>query len=150
MKKLILLLLIPLFSLGQDYLVFLGDKSYQSSVGFIFDNQYDDVNLSFVKTEQGTAVYLNTFYLYDENAKIRKQLSLFLDNGDVIKSERAYKTDYVDKHCISLYLITENDVSKLKQHNLIRIRYTISDSYEGEINRSARNDEFTGDALKDF
>ena len=55
---------------------------------------------------------------------------------------------YVNKHCISLYLITDNDVSKLKQHNLIRIRYTISDSFEGEVNRSARNDEFTGDALR--
>ena len=46
MKKLILLLLIPLFSLGQDYLVLLGDKSYQSSLGFIFDNQTDDVTLN--------------------------------------------------------------------------------------------------------
>ena len=160
MKKLLFLLLfIPLISFGQDYLSFIGDKSYPSTEGFKFKNNASDVLLSFVKTEinrsspSGTAVYLSTFYLFDP-AKIKKQLTLFLDNGDVINSYNAIKTDYVDQNCIALYPLTESDVSALKEHNLIRIRYTITRTYSTgdseDINRFASNDENISEALKDF
>ncbi len=153
MKKLLFLLVfIPLVSFSQDYLAFVGDKSYPSSEGFKFKNNKDDVLLSFVKTDNGTAVYLSTYFLFDP-ATIRKQLSLFLANGDVINSKSAMKTDYVDQNCVALYPLTESDVSALKEHNLIRIRYTITRTKitgNVDINRFASSDEDTSEALKDF
>ena len=155
MKKLLFLLLfIPLMSFGQDYLAFVGDKSYPSSEGVKFKNPKDDVLVSFVKTDKGTAVYLSTFFLFDP-AKIHKQLSLFLGNGDVITSKSAMRTDYVDQNCIALYPLTESDVSALKEHNLIRIRYTITRTYatgdSKDINRFASTTETSlSESLKDF
>tara|TARA_Y100000813_G_C23925292_1_gene240877 strand:+ start:115 stop:576 length:462 start_codon:yes stop_codon:yes gene_type:complete len=153
MKKLTLLLLfIPLISFGQDYLVFVGDKSYTSSEGFTFDNRYDDVFVSFVKTDNGDAIYLQTNYIYDDNPKINKLLTLYLGNGDVLTSKSAMATDYVDKDCISIYPLTESDISALKVHDLIRIRFTISPStpYSDDINRFASSDKDTSESLKDF
>ncbi len=153
MKNLfLLLLLIPLISFSQDYLVFVGDKSYTSSYGLTFDNIYDDVFVSFVKTDNGDAIYLETNYIYDDNPKIIKPLTLYLSNGDVLISKSAMVTDYVDKNCISIYPLTESDISALKVYDLIRIRFTISpsSSYRDDINRFASSDEDTSESLKDF
>ena len=157
MKKLLFLLVfIPLVSFSQDYLAFVGDKSYRSSEGFTFDNKYDDVLISFVKTDEGNAIYLKTNYIYSDNPKITKKLTLYLANGGVIISESASVTDYADKDCISLYPLKESDISALKEHDLVRVRFTITDPNmqmmggEGDINRYASSDEDTSEALKDF
>ena len=151
-KLLIILLFFPLISFSQDYLVFVGDKSYSSSQGFTFDNKYDDVLVSFIKTDNGAALYLQTLYIYDDNPKINKPLTLYLANGDVIISKSAMATDYVDNDCFSIYPLTADDISALKENDLVRIRFTISpnDSYEEDINRFASSDEDTSESLKDF
>ena len=152
MKKLILLLFIPLASFSQDYLAFVGDKSYPSTESFTFDNRYDDVFVSFVKTDNGDGIYLQTNYIYDDNPKINKILTLYLGNGDVLTSKSAMVTDYVDKDCMSIYPLTKEDISALKEEKLIQVRFTISPSasYGQDINRFARTDEDTRESLKDF
>tara|TARA_B100001250_G_C19308061_1_gene574954 strand:+ start:52 stop:504 length:453 start_codon:yes stop_codon:yes gene_type:complete len=138
MKKLVLLLLfIPLVSIGQN-LAFIGEKSYPSSEMFVFDNKYDDLYLSFIKDNDRTMIYLVTNYIFDSNAKVNKQLTLYLDNGKVITSNSASGTDYVDKDCISIYPLTQSDISELSKNNLVRIRYIISEAYK-DINRFATN-----------
>ena len=153
MKKLLVLLLLPLFSFSQDYLVFVGDKSYPSSKPIEFENKENDVYISFVKTDDGDALYIQTYYLYDP-ASINKQLALYLGNGDVLTSKKASKTDYVDDNCIAIYPLTKEDVSALKEQQLIQVRFTITETYasgrEKDINRFARTDEDTRESLKDF
>tara|TARA_B100001287_G_scaffold275516_1_gene283307 strand:+ start:1604 stop:2068 length:465 start_codon:yes stop_codon:yes gene_type:complete len=154
MKKLIILLLfIPLVSFSQDYLAFVGDKSYPSTQGFEFYNKYDEVFVSFVKTDEGSAIYIATNYIYGDIAKINKPLTLYLANGDVLISKSASATDYVDKDCISIYPLTADDISALKQHDLIRIRFTITETNTGgdeDINRFASYEDDTSESLKDF
>ena len=139
MKKLILILFIPLVSFSQDYLVFVKDKSYRSSEGFRFDNEYDDLIVSFVKTDNGDAIHINTLYIIGDTPVINKPLTLFLANGDVIISKSASVTDYVDRDCISIYPLTADDISALKQHDLVGIRFTITQTYasggEKDVNR---------------
>ena len=153
MKKLLVLLLLPLFSFSQDYLVFLGDKSYPSSKPIEFENKENDVYISFVKADDGDALYIQTYYLFDP-ASINKQLALYLGNGDVLTSKKASKTDYVDDNCIAIYPLTKEDVSALKEQQLIQVRFTITETYasggEKDINRFARTDEDTRESLKDF
>ena len=146
-------MLLPLFSFSQGYLVFVGDKSYPSSKPIEFENKQNDVYISFVKTNDGDALYIQTYYLYDP-ASINKQLALYLGNGDVLTSKKASKTDYVDDNCIAIYPLTKEDVSALKEQQLIQVRFTITETYasggEKDINRFARTDEDTRESLKDF
>ena len=153
MKKLLVLLLLPLFSFSQDYLVFVGDKSYPSSKPIEFENNKNNVWISFVKTDDEDAIYLNSYFF--EAASINKQLVLYLGNGDVITSEKAYKTDYVDENCISLYPLTKEDISALKEHRLVQVRFTITINFgvsirEKDINRFASTDKDTREYLTDF
>ena len=153
MKKLLILLLLPLFSFSQDYLVFVGDKSYSSSQTIEFENSNDDVYISFVKTDNGDALYIQTYYIFDP-ASIHKQLALYLGNGDVLTSKKASKTDYVDTNCIAIYPLTKEDISALKEHRLIQVRFTITQTYatgeEKDVNRFASTDEDTREYLKGF
>tara|TARA_X000000950_G_C13878880_1_gene646009 strand:+ start:222 stop:683 length:462 start_codon:yes stop_codon:yes gene_type:complete len=153
MKKLVLLLFIPLISFSQDYLVFVGDKSYPSTQIIEFENKEDDVYISFVKTDNGDALYIQTYYLFDP-ASIHKQLTLYLENGDALVSKKASKTDYVDKNCIAIYPLTKEDVSILKEKKLIQVRFTITQTYasgeEDDVNRFARTNEDIREYLKDF
>jgi len=154
MKKLILLLFIPLLSIGQDYRAYIADKSYPSTKFYKLEGDKQDINLSFVKTEIGFAVLLKTHYYFNphiEDVLIRKKLSLFLSNGDVINSEKTSANDYEDESLISLYPITETDIAKLIVHNLNRVRYTISVtdkfvSASKDINRTATTNDTTIDA----
>ena len=152
-KLLVLLLFIPLISFSQDYLIFVGDKSYSSTKPIEFENAKDDVYISFVKTDEGDALYIQTYYLY-EPASINKQLALYLGNGDVLTSKKASKTDYVDDNCIAIYPLTKEDVSALKEQQLIQVRFTISQTYASgggkDVNRFASTDEDTREYLKDF
>ena len=152
-KLLIILLFIPLISFSQDYLIFVGDKSYSSSKPVKFENKDNDVYVSFVKTDNGDAMYIDTRFIFDP-AKIHKQLTLFLGNGDVLTSKKASKTDYVDESCMAIYPLTTADISALKEHQLIQVRFTITRTYvtgeSKDINRFARTDEDTREYLKDF
>ena len=154
MKNLfILLLLIPLISFSQDYLVFVGDKSYPSTQIIEFDNEQNDVYISFVKTHNEYAIYIRTYYLHDP-ASIYKQITLYLENGDVITSKKASKIDYVDINCIAIYPLTKEDISILKEQQLIQVRFTITRTdgigREEDINRFARTYEDIREYLKDF
>ena len=153
MKKLLILLLFPLFSFSQDYLIFVGDKSYSSSKPIEFQNRDNNVWISFVKTDDGDAMYIDTRFIF-EPAKIHKQLTLFLGNGDVLTSKKASKTDYVDESCMAIYPLTTEDMSALKEHQLIQVRFTITRTYvtgeSKDINRFASTDEDTREYLKDF
>jgi hypothetical protein len=153
MKKILILLLLPLFSYSQDFLIFVGDNSYSSSQPIAFENSKNDVYLSIVKTDNGDAIYIQTMPLF-EPASIHKQLVLYLGNGDVITSKKASKTDYVDQNCIALYPLTKEDISALKEHRLIRVRFTITQTYfsgrDNDVNRFASTDEDTREYLKDF
>ena len=152
-KLLIILLFIPLISFSQDYLAFVGDKSYSSSKLIEFENNKDDVYISFIKTDYGDALYIQTYYLFDP-ASIHKPLALYLGNGDVLTSKKASKTDYVDTNCIAIYPLTKEDISALKEQQLIQVRFTITQTYasggEKDVNRFARTNEDTREYLEGF
>tara|TARA_B100001057_G_scaffold499119_1_gene608610 strand:+ start:2264 stop:2767 length:504 start_codon:yes stop_codon:yes gene_type:complete len=127
MKKLILLLLfIPLVSFGQD-LAFIGEKSYPSTPEFRLAHQYDDLYISFIEFENDIHVIVKTEYIYDSyNPTINGKLILYLDDGNVVISEKPEYTDYVDESCISRYPLDTEQVENLIESNINTIRYNIS------------------------
>ena len=68
------------------------------------------------------------------------KLILYLNDGNVITSNKPYITDYVYKNCVSIYPLTNDDISKLTKSDINTIRYTIvtSSTYENEA-RTAKN-----------
>ena len=142
MKKLILLLLfIPLVSFGQD-LAFIGEKSYPSTVEFGFDNSEALLFVQFIKDNENINIVVKTFYGGAGDPKINGKLVLYLDNGDVIVSDKPTYKDYVDNNVISIYPLQANDIKALINSNLNTVRYTIETFAKIAVenkNRTAKN-----------
>ena len=152
MKKLIFLLLLPALVFSQN-LVFIGENSYPSSKVLVFENKYDDVEISFIRDEDNIKVYLLTNYIYGyKKPSVSDKLILYLNDGNVITSNKPDITDYVDKNCVSIYPLTNDDISKLTKSDINTIRYTIvtSSTYENEA-RTAKNTKLgTYEIIKDI
>ena len=152
MKKLLFLFMLPALAISQN-LVFTGENSYPSSEVLVFENKYDDVEISFIRDGDNIKVYLLTNYIYYYKApRVRDKLILYLNDGNVITSNKPDITDYVDKNCVSIYPLTNDDISKLTKSDINSIRYTIvtSSTYENEA-RTAKNTKLgTYEIIKDI
>ena len=146
MKKLFLLLLLtPVFCLSQNF-VFFGDNSYPSSDTITLNSQE---KISFIKFGDSISIYFQASYILAyEEPQISRKFNIYLDDGSVITSIKADLYDYVNKDCISIYPLTDDDVSKLTMSNVNSIRYSI-DKRNGYEQRIAKNTHYrTTDLIK--
>jgi len=139
MKKLLFLLFfIPLVSFGQN-LFFIGDNSYPSTDFFRLEKGENSVLVSelyinFVKDNEKKYIVVSVkFY---SQTSITDKLFIYLTNGTVLTSNSAFSSDYVDGNLISMYQLTDNDISEIINSNIHSIRYKIDLSY-GDENRTA-------------
>ena len=139
MKKLILLLFIPFVSFSQN-LTFIGENSYPSTIEFEFENDKENLFITFLKDNDNIMAMIKTKDEYDVfKPTIDGKMIIYLDNGKVISSSTPNYKDYVDYFCISIYPLNKSDIDNIINSNINSIRYAIVDKYEKIANRVASN-----------
>ena len=84
MKKLILLLFIPFVSFSQN-LTFIGENSYPSTIEFEFENDKENLFITFLKDNDNIMAMIKTKDEYDVfKPTIDGKMIIYLDNGKVI------------------------------------------------------------------
>ena len=147
MKKLIILLLLPLFSFSQ--LAFIGEKSYPSTDVYEFENRDRDLYVSFLKDDDKVMVMLKTLDVLDyKDPTINGKMLIYLNDGKVITSSRPTHRDYVNEFCISIYPLTKSDTDAITNSNINSIRYALEDKFDDIRNRVATNE--SGFALNEI
>ena len=125
MKKLILLLLfIPLVSFGQD-LFFIGESSYQSNEKYVLKSDIygEDLTIFFAKNNESKYIVAQTDRVLEY--KFVDKLLVYLDNGDIISLTSPVKTDYVNETTTGMYLLSDENVNKLKRISMHSIAYSL-------------------------
>ena len=132
MKKLILLLFIPLVSFSQipqfpdnTDLFMMDGKIYEESI-----SKYgfgDDVSLRFLKNEVDVFVLIRHYHTdADRDSLINGTLYLGLENGDVVSFEKPFYSEYVnDKAYRASYILTKTELDILKKYDIIFSNYSI-------------------------
>jgi len=75
MKKLLFLFMLPALAFSQN-LVFIGENSYPSSKVLVFENKYDDVEISFIRDENTIRYKIVTSSTYENEARTAKNTKL--------------------------------------------------------------------------
>jgi hypothetical protein len=130
MKKTLLILIVTLFATiaanGQN-LFFIGEKSYPCTETFTLEsNSNSRLNdLDILIAKDGTK---GLFVVSIETIKgmlIRGKLIIYLDDGTVITCIDKGKYDYVDNVATTVYYLTADQLTKMKNNNINTVRYTL-------------------------
>ena len=128
MKKTLILLFVTLFftpiANGQNFF-FIGENSYPSTETFTLqsNSENNDLDVLFAKDEAKGLIIVSSKLV--STVRIRGKLIIYLDNGTVISSDDEVINDNVDDIASSVYSLTNEDLSKLKNSNINTIRYQI-------------------------
>ncbi len=135
-KNFIILWTVILFTIGAkgQNLFFVGEKSYPCTESYVLhsnSNKFfiNDLNLVFAKDKNSPLIGVRT---KTENVQISGKLIIYLDDGTVISLTDSGFFDYVDKITSSVYLLSEEDLDKMKKSNINTIRFTLLDEYGSE------------------
>ena len=123
-KLLFILLFIPLVSFGQD-LFFIGESSYQSTQKAVLKSDVygEDLTILFAKNNDSKYIVAQTDRIIA--FKFVDKLLVYLNNGDVISLPSPVKTDYVNETTTGMYLLSDENVNKLKETNINSIAYSL-------------------------
>ncbi|MBE0674270.1 MAG: hypothetical protein IH591_06380 [Bacteroidales bacterium] len=128
MKKLLItltaVLFISLMANGQN-LFFFGDKSYPCTETFTLESNSDSDDLSILFARDGTISLVIVSIRPTLKMFIKNDLFIYLDDGTVIKCVDRGKFDYVDYIAISVYYLSNEDLTKLKSSNINTVRFTV-------------------------
>lgn len=122
------LLLSPTISSAQNY-IYVGDKQYASTSTWEFQSSADYGNNDGL--EVSVARQPNGGYLLlgkstgIKGVYISGTVTLFLEDGSMIKCMDRGVRDYVDNKSIALYAFTEAEMEKLQTHRIAKIRYAL-------------------------
>ena len=125
MKRYLVLLLLPIFSFGQE-LFFIGESSYQSTYTFNlngFDGEPEVLRILFAKNNDSNYIVAQTDRVLE--VKFVDKLLIYLNNGDIISLPSPVKTDYVNETTTGMYLLSDENVNKLKETNINSIAYSL-------------------------
>ena len=128
MKKTLIILFATLFltqiSNAQKFF-FIGENSYPSTETFTLQSNSDinDLDILFGKDEARGVIIVSSKLV--STVIITGKLIIYLDNGTVISSNEEVISDNVDDIASSVYNLTNEDLSKLKNSNINTIRYVI-------------------------
>lgn len=136
-KHFIIILSVSIFftinTIGQNLLL-VDENSFLSSDSYILEsnsnqNYIKDLEIVFAKDGNSPLIALKTTTL---DVQIRGKIIIYLDNAAVISLVHNGLSDYVDKITSSVYLLSKNDLDKLKNSNINTIRFTLLDRYGNE------------------
>lgn len=152
MKKLALLLLfLPLIAFGQ-YIFFMGESSYDSTLaGDLESDRYgEDLTVFFAKNTESKFVVLTTQRILEHT--FSSQVLIYLEDGDVVSSKKLYETDYVNRTVTGMFLLTEEQIETIKKSNIFSIQYGLNRYNTPPPDKFlSKNDGFDfPDSLKDF
>jgi hypothetical protein len=143
MKKILIILTATLFitltAKGQN-LFFFGEESYPCTETFTLqsNSNSDDVNVVIAKDGK-TALFIVSTKPSRESL-IRGKLIIYLDDGTVVTCDDREKYDYVDNIASSVYYLTNEQLSKMKNSNINTVRYSLNSRYDiTDENFSASN-----------
>ncbi|WP_430927723.1 hypothetical protein [Polaribacter marinivivus] len=130
-NPIIILLILVAFKVNGQGLFFIGEKSFISTEGFNLKSNSDeifinDLEIKFVKDETNKMIALTT---KTKDVNFAGKLIIYLDNGMVITTSRESIFDYVDKFALAIFYLTDDDFSKLKNHNINTIKYSLKNEY---------------------
>jgi hypothetical protein len=138
MKKLLFLLFfIPLVSFGQGT-IFIGESSYIGTEPVSFEAKSGgDLTVSLAKDDNNKYIVVSIYSRFFAN--ITDKLIIYLDNGKVLISENIHYKDYYDSEALSMYLLTDEDISEIINSNIFSIRYRVTDKYGDYEDSTANN-----------
>ena len=147
MKKTLILLFATLvftqIANGQNFF-FIGENSYPSTETFTLQSNSDinDLDVLFAKDGEKALIIVSSKLV--STVRITGKLIIYLNDGTVVSSNKEVISDNVDDIASTVYELTDEDLSKLKNSNINTIRYQIECAeclmnplYEG--NHSASN-----------
>jgi len=128
-KQIIILSSLILFTIsakGQN-LFLIGEKSFPCTKSYVLNSNsnkffINNLSLVFSKGKNSALIGVRT---ETENVQIREKLIIYLDDSTVISLTNNGLFDYVDKITSSVYLISQEDLNKMKNSNINTIRYTL-------------------------
>lgn len=128
MKRILTIVIATLFitmsAKGQNFF-FIGENSYPSTETFTLQSNSDinDLDVLFAKGEEKALIIVSSKLV--STVRITGKLIIYLDNGTVVSSNEKVISDNVDDIASTVYELTEEDLSKLKNSNINTIRYVI-------------------------
>lgn len=147
-RNLIFILSIHFFtiSLSGQNLFFIGEQSYPCTETFTLKSNSDeyyinDLNILFAKNQKKAILGIST---KTEDLVICEKLIIYLEDGTVITLSDKEKYDYVDKIASAAYYLTVEELGKIKNSNIIRVRFTLErkdglpSPYQGNYSASNR------------
>ena len=153
MKKLLLLLLLtPLVSFGQD-LFFLGDSGYPctESVNLESETYGQDLIIKFVVEDNyirsdGEELRDTRYLIVIQTKRILKSkilgIKIYLDNGIVISKDKINQFDYIDDNVIAMFRLDWDSVIYLYNSEIDSIRYSIEGYFADKTIHLAKNKGF--------
>ncbi|MEE4257655.1 MAG: hypothetical protein V2I47_11505 [Bacteroidales bacterium] len=141
MKKLLIsflaTLLVSLTAIGQDFF-FIGENSYPCTETFTLQSNSDrsfvnDLNVILGKDGSQALFLVSTKTV--STVRISEKLIIYLDDGTVISCIDKGINDNVDDIASSAYYLTNDELAKMKNSNIHKVRYEIrcADCYESPL-----------------
>ena len=130
MNKILLVLAMSLFvaatSSGQN-LFFIGEKSYPCTETFELQSNSDfgSNDLDVLIAKDGTKGLFVVSTRTMTGVLIRGKLIIYLDDGTVISCIDRGKYDYVDNVATTVYYLTADELTKMKNSNINTVRYAL-------------------------
>lgn len=128
------------FLSNEIYFLIYEDTKYVSTKPFIFKDEKsmkNDLTLHIGKDSDGSAIislrkkYSNTF---TKNNILYDKISIFLENGEIIIPDDLNIRGTTSQESFKIYFLDDKLVSKLKRHNIIKIKYFITPETHIELN----------------
>jgi hypothetical protein len=130
--KLAILLFILAFvhhsSFGQNY-IYKGRTKYKSTPEYHLSSSTgiggQSLDVSIAKTPTGGIILLSTFTSFAEERIVGKIMLYLADGSTIVCTDKGIK-DRVDDYSKALYYLTASEIKMLKQTNISKIRFSIS------------------------
>lgn len=130
MNKQIAYIIILLFSLNciSQNTIYKGNKSFSATEQWVFECSLEagigNLDVQIAKNENGGYLKLG-IYLNDNWNYIGGNVSVFLEDGSIITCTDKGTRDEVDGKSIALYSFTNSEMEKLKELDILKIRFII-------------------------
>ncbi len=132
MNKLLFILSISVFftlQINGQNLFFFGENSYPCTEAISLQSNSSSNDLKVIFARDGSKALLIASIKPRDEVLIREKLIIYLEDGKVITCNDSGKNDFVDRIASSVYYLTNEQISILKNSNIITVRYTLKSSF---------------------
>lgn len=108
-------------------IMMIGEEVYESTEDWKFNPPSITLNVIKSKSKSGHLVITSTSFQL-----IKGTFYIYLDDLSIIKCYDKNKKDAVDGENIIIYDFTKSEIQRLKEHRIIKIRYSVYSEYSSE------------------